>query len=75
MFKKGDNYYIADAESNKIYAVKAANFSFEKIYSVKGLESTKNHLAGITWDGKSVWICAGGLQKLFRKPFKDLRKS
>ncbi|MBN1621014.1 MAG: sigma-54-dependent Fis family transcriptional regulator [Endomicrobiales bacterium] len=74
MFRKGKYFYIADASSNRIYKVKAENFSFEDVYIFDKYRGKKYPLAGITCDGKSIWSCADGMQKIIRHPFSDLKK-
>jgi CheY-like chemotaxis protein len=73
MFKAGAEFYIADSSTNKIFKVSTADFSLRGIYVLPQYENKKSHLTGITWDGKSIWTCSDGIQKVFRCPLKELK--
>jgi len=73
MFKFGKEFYIADSRSNKIFKVDAADFSLRGIYILPQYGDKNSHLTGIAWDGKSIWTCSDGVQKVFRYPLKSLK--
>jgi len=72
MFKKGKYFYIADANSSGIYKVNAADFTVEGVYVLPEFRSSTNRISGMAWDGKSLWICADGMQKILRRSLKNL---
>jgi len=73
IFKAGRYFYIADAETNRIFKLSDDSFSIHGIYNFQQDTDLKNHISGMGFDGKSVWICYDGMQKLFRRPLKSLK--
>lgn len=74
MFKKENSFYIADAGSNRIYKVKENDFSMEGVYFFEKFNDKKYHITGMSFDGKSIWICTSGVQTIFRIPFSSLKQ-
>jgi sugar lactone lactonase YvrE len=63
MFRNGDFYYISDYKTGKIYKVSSKDFTASEIYELPGFDKNKEKLAGIAWDGKSIWGCSDGEPK------------
>lgn len=71
MFKYGKEFYIADTSTNRIYKVDTRDFALRGIYMIPRYDK-RSHLTGIAWDGKSIWVCQDGVQKIFRCPMSKL---
>ncbi|OGS03750.1 MAG: hypothetical protein A2339_07850 [Elusimicrobia bacterium RIFOXYB12_FULL_50_12] len=73
IFKHGEYFFIADAKTNRIYKVTAENFAVAGIYIIPQFEADGLAISGIAFDGKNIWACADGVQKLFRESIKGLK--
>ncbi|MCB4791177.1 MAG: response regulator [Elusimicrobia bacterium] len=73
MFKKGGSFYVVDAGSNRIYKVKGSNFSLEAVYTLDKFKNSRYHITAMAFDGKSIWLCASGIQTIFRCPLTSLK--
>ncbi len=73
MFRDGEYFYIGDYKSSKIYKITVKEFSVSEVYVIPYFEEEKYKLAGMTWDGKSIWASADGVGKLFEIPLKALK--
>jgi hypothetical protein len=72
LFGRGKHLFIADSKTNRVYKVRHDNFSLAGIYVVPGFENQERHIAGAAWDGKSLWVCSDGVERIFRYRMKDL---
>ena len=73
IFSRGGYFYVADAKTNRIYKLAADTLFLAGVYAMPGFEDQKRHVASIAYDGKSMWACAGGVDKLFRFKLASLK--
>jgi len=73
LFISGGYAYVADAKTNRIYKLSADSFFLAGVFEVPGFENRKKQIASIAYDGRSVWVCAAGVGKLFRYRLSSLR--
>lgn len=73
IFGYKNHFFIADGQTNRIYEVSKEEFMLEAAYTLPDFEENKLRLSSITFDGKSIWACSDGSQKVFRCSLKSLR--
>jgi CheY-like chemotaxis protein len=74
LFVTGKFIYVADAKTNRVYKLSLDSAFLVGIYEVPGYSDPKKHIATIAFDGKSVWTCAGGIDKIYRCRLSDLKE-
>jgi DNA-binding response OmpR family regulator/sugar lactone lactonase YvrE len=74
LFAAGKYLYVADAKTNRVYKLSRDNLFLAGIYELHEYTETKKHIATIAYDGKSVWTCAGGIDKIYRCRLSDLKE-
>jgi len=73
LFIHGGFIYIADAKTNRIYKMAADTLFLAGVLAMTGFDDQKKHVASIAFDGKSLWACASGTDKLFRFKMTSLK--
>jgi hypothetical protein len=73
MFKEGENFYVGDYKTGRIYKVAIKDFSVTEVYAIPGFEQSNYKLANIAWDGETMWACAEGVGKIFRISLRSLK--
>ena len=73
LFVDGGYAYVADAKTDRIYKLSDDTFFLAAILAIPGFDESKMHVASVAYDGKSVWVCAGGVDRLFRYRMGSLK--
>jgi CheY-like chemotaxis protein/sugar lactone lactonase YvrE len=73
IFKEGNYFYIGDYRTGRIYKASSGNFAAIVVYEIPGFEQGKDKLAGLAWDGETVWLCYDGIPKIFCYRLEELK--
>lgn len=74
IFSRKGFIYVADAKTDRIYKLSGDTLFLAAIYEIPGYGGAGKRVASIGFDGKAVWICAAGLDTVFRHKFSDLKE-
>ncbi len=74
MFSDKGFFWVADSETNRVYKLNLSDLSLVDIYYIEQQQEKGSKLAGMTYDGKNIWICSDGMQKIYKLSQKSLKK-
>ncbi len=74
MFITGGYAYVADAKTNRVYKLSTDTFFLAGVFEMPGFEGGSRHVSSIAYDGKSIWACASGINKLYRYNMSSLKR-
>ncbi len=70
--KLGNNYYIADSKTNRIFRFSKEGFNLEKIFFIPEYQSREKKIVAFAGDAESFWI-ASESGKIYRHKVSELK--